>query len=288
MASEKVTVTITSSIGEDAPLTVNDAMRQILDFFELLQAAGGDEASLISWQLVDISMKSPLHATARAVAKTPGIVPEPIARREKARLAESLQSLAKRSAVPDWMDANARQKVSHIFERNLNGIGRTDIQFNDNEPVQIIVSNVARTALETLRRHEAIEQLQAQQLDLSRKEYGSIEGDVLETTTHYGHPAIRVRERLTGEELVCILSDELAAKSGPQHSWSEVWGNKRVLVTGQITYKKDGKIGQVNAIEIETIEAPRLTYRDIADPNLTGGLSAVDFLNSLWDEGVGQ
>jgi len=138
MAPERITVTITSSIGEDAPLTVNDAMRQILDFFGLLSAAGGDEASLIAWQLVDISMHSPLRATAEAVPTTPGVIVEPIARREKFALAVSIEALVTKSAIPSWMDRPARDRAKALFARNTNGIGRTDILLEEGVPVLTI------------------------------------------------------------------------------------------------------------------------------------------------------
>jgi hypothetical protein len=73
IAAERVTVTVFSSAGDSGALLVEDAMRQILDFFALLNAAGGDESALISWQLEEISMKSPLRATAVAVSRQPGI-----------------------------------------------------------------------------------------------------------------------------------------------------------------------------------------------------------------------
>ena len=92
MAPERVTVTISSSAGESEPLTVTDAMRQILDFFDLLATAGGKDGNLISWQLVAISMNSPLKATAQAISRVPGVLAEPIARREKAAVRHSLES----------------------------------------------------------------------------------------------------------------------------------------------------------------------------------------------------
>ena len=71
MAPERVTISIVSSAGEDGPLTVDDATRQILDFFEMLSAAGGEDGKLISWRLVSVSMRSPLSVTAEPFSDVP-------------------------------------------------------------------------------------------------------------------------------------------------------------------------------------------------------------------------
>jgi hypothetical protein len=282
MAQEKVTVTITSSLGEEAPLTVGDAMRQILDVFEWLSATAGDQAGSIDWQLVDVTMQSPLTATARAVPKIPGVAAEPIARREKVAMELSLLSMVVRGEVPTGMDSIARARAKALFARNANGIGRTDIQFYENAPPITIDQKQARLAVETL---EKFEKLQPEdEADLSRVEMGSLEGDVLLTGPFRGQPAIQLRERLSGLDVWCIFSPELAEQVGPQHSWEETWENRRVLVTGRITYSRDGRIRHVYAIALEDIDPRSLSYGDIADPNFTGGLAPSAYLESLWEE----
>lgn len=285
MAPETVTVTIRSSVGEDAPLTVDDAMRQILDFFQLLEAAGGEEAALIAWQLVEISINSPLHATARAVAKVPGIDVAPIARREKNALAHSIEDMVLHAEVPDWMDDATRARAKSLFARNTNGIGRTDIQFYEDTPLTIIDQRTARAAVTAIDQAEKVRTVPRQ--DLSRIEMGSVEGDVLVTGPYRGQPAIQIRERLSGSEIWCVFSPELAETAGPQHSWAETWTNRRVFVTGQITFSRDGRIRHVYALGMEDVDPKPLTYKDIADPNFTGGLGVSEYISSLWEEEVG-
>lgn len=282
MAPETITVTIRSSAGENAPLTVDDAMRQLLDIFQLLEAAGGDDAALIVWQLVEISMNSPLHATARAVAKVPGIEVEPIARREKAAVAHSIEDLVVRAEVSDWMDDSTRKRAKTLFARNANGIGRTDIQFYEDAPPTIIDQKQARTAV------AAIEKAESGKLP-ALTEMGSVEGDVLVTGPYRHQPAIQIRERLSGSEIWCVFAPELAERAGPQHSWAETWTNRRVLVTGKITYSnsRERQIRLVYAVSMEDVDPRPLTYNDIADPNFTGGLGVPEYIDSLWEEDVG-
>lgn len=280
MAPEKITVTITSSIGEDAPLTVSDAMSQILDFFELLSAAGGDQASLIDWQLVDVAMQSPLRATAEAIPKMPGVATEPIARREKVALESSFERMVVRGEVPEWMNDAARSRAKALFGRNMNGIGRMDIQFYEDAPLTRIDQRQARIAVEAI---ENVEKASTE-ADLSRVEMGSLEGDVLLTGPYRGQPAIQLRERLSGLDVWCVFAPELAKQVGPQHSWEETWRNRRVLITGRITYSRDGRIRLVYALGLKDLDPSPLEYRDIADPHFTGGLAASEYLESLWEE----
>jgi hypothetical protein len=166
MAPERVTVTIQSRAGRDAPLTVHDAMHQILDFFDLLSSAGGNESGLVSWRLVDVSMKSPLSATAEAFSEVAGVFAEPIARREKAALASSIVDLSIKGTLPQWMDSQSLNKAREFFKRNMNGIGLTEIYFDENVPPLTIGDKIAFVALRAIERSE--QALADKEIDLSR------------------------------------------------------------------------------------------------------------------------
>jgi hypothetical protein len=281
MASERVTVTVESSIGESAPLTVEDAMRQILDFFELLDAAGGDRASTIVWTLVAISMKSPLQATAEAVSAYPGVVAEDIARQEKATLSAAIHEMTDLQQVPQWMAPADRDRARRMFLRNTNGIGKTSIRFDEDKPLTVIEPKRANSAVITLEQFEYMELAPRVEIDLSRDEYGSIEGFVLSEAPFRGQPAIRLRERLSGTELWCVFSPQVAGRAGRSHSWEDSWSNRRVSVTGKISFGKDGRPRAAYVTDIDDIDVTPLEYGDIADPNFTGGLSPSDYVASL-------
>ena len=286
MAPERVTVTIRSSFGEDAPLTVQDATRQLLDFFELLSAAGGEGGDVISWRLVSVSLESPLTATAEAFSTAPDVPPEPIARIEKAQLASTLRGIME-GHTPDWMGSATLARARRFFERNLNGIGRTDVKFDDETPLVIIAERGARVAVSVLAKTEQPRELPAHGEDLSRSEIGSVEGDIIELTTYYGQPAIRLRERLHGWDIPCVLSTTLAERIGHDHDWLEVWGGRRVQVSGEIIFGLDGRIRRVNAMNIQSVHSRPVSFSDIADPNFTGGLPIREYLRHLWDDEVG-
>lgn len=281
---ETITVTIVSSAGEEAALLVNDAMRQILDVFSLLSAAGGEDGSLISWQLIDISMKSPLRVTAAAVQRVPGVEVAPIARREKLRLADSLDDIVRSARVPDWIAGEALTRTKSLFERNTNGIGRTEIQFNEDAPTSTI-SHIE--ALRAVRIVEAAESSRAaESVEQPWIEYGTIEGTVRDTTTKYGNPVIIIRDSTSGEEITCFAS-EIAISDGSKHTWAETWANKRVLVTGQITYRGNGTVSKITSADFELVDSSPMKFEDISDPNFTNGLTPSEYIRSIWSNDGG-
>ena len=284
MAPERVTVTITSSAGEDAPLTVQDAMQQILDFFDVLSAAGGDNRSTISWRLISISMNSPIRATAEAFSEVPGVPAEPTARREKEALLHAFSEL-EQQRVPDWMGKSTRTSAKALLTRNMDAIARTDVDFEIGDNVFSIVPRLARVAVASIEDAERKE-TQAQD-DFSRTEVGSFEAYVIGLTRHYNRPAVEVRERQGDTSIKCPLTSTLAARIGNEHRWAEVWSNQRVLISGRITYRKDGRVAGADVFDIYTLNPPPIVLGDVADPNFTGGRDAATYIRSLWSADVG-
>lgn len=113
-------------------------------------------------------------------------------------------------------------------------------------------------------------------------EYGSVEGQIAETTTYRGIPAVRIRAWLTGKEFLAVFGAELAERIGRQHNWEEVWSGQRVRVIGQISYRRDGTTIRVRATDMQLIRPKPLRYQDIADPNFTNGRTPLEHLAHMW------
>ncbi|TGD98245.1 hypothetical protein [Methylobacterium nonmethylotrophicum] len=265
---------------------VGDAMRQILDFFELLNLAGGSEAELIAWEVISVSMNSPLTVTARAVPKVAGIDAVAIARREKNNIAYSFSNIIKGERIPNWMNDDAREKAKSFLKRNTNGVGRTDIVFYENARPLIVKPRAAKQAFQNIERYERSLIPVVHEVDLSRVEYGSIEAKLNSLTSWYGKPAIVVKERLSKRDITCVLRPEVAHEIGKLHSWVEIWVGKRVMVSGRLNFQKDGRLQLISADHIEIIDQGPIKFEDIADPNFTGGLGVRDYLNQLWGEDI--
>jgi hypothetical protein len=287
MANHRVTVTVRSRIGDEGPLTVADAMRQVLDFFLLLEAAQTDEqgGKQVSWQLVHVSMESPFEASAEPFAVEAGVPADLIGRRAGYRVAISLEEITARGTVPDWMDESARERLRRIFKRNLNGVGRTDFRIGSEIPVVAIVEKTARAGLRALER-DALED-EAKREDLSRSEYGSIEGDVAETTTYYHRPALTVRDRLTGQDVMCILTPELAGAIGAEHNWQEVWDARRVIVSGEVFYSAKGLPERVNVVDFRVVEPKEIAASAIFDSGFTAGMTSAEYIDKLREGDLG-
>jgi len=287
MAPERITITIRPSTGDDGSLSVADGLRQVLDFFDLLSAAqGGGDGEVVSWRLVAISKSSPLSATAEAYATMTGVAPEIVARRGKARVADALSAITTGERPPNWLEGIALTKARMLLERNLNGIGRTDIDFERPEQAPtIIVERSARIALNTIDRMELEKRVATE--DLSHNEMGSLEGTVAGVTTYYGKPAVHLRESLRGDVIICALSDDAASELKATRNWGEVWEGQRVLVAGEIVYRKDGRPSRINNATLTPINARPINYDEIMRPGMLGGLTPRAYLDSVWEDDDG-
>jgi hypothetical protein len=284
VASEQITVTIRSSLGEDGPLTVEDGLRQILDLFDLLALASIQAGQEVSWNLVTISKSSPLTATAEPYSAIPHLSADIAARRAKAFVSDAITSVTTGQPLPTWMDREAREKTRAVLTRSLANIGRTDIVFKEGAAPVVIFEKTARMALTALDRIET--EAVASEPDFSHKEMGSIEGVMEGAAPYYGRPAIRVRDRRTKAHVPCSLSPTLADKIGNEHSLREAWSGRRVIVTGLIFYRKDGSIGRVYASDLILVEAKRFDETDLYNRHFTDGLAPQDYIDSIWSADV--
>lgn len=278
MATERITIQVESNIGEDGPLTVMDTLHQFMDAFEFLSAAIAQEpgGEKIRWRLESLSKNSPATAVGIAYSVDPAIVVAPLVHRGKRRLAHGLSELANGN-VEAWISDRSTVAKS-LFKRNLNGIGRTVFDFEDDAPRSVLVEKSARKGL------RAIESLEArkEEIDRSRAEYGSIDAYVAEAKTYHGRPAIYVKERLSDRVIPCVLTDELAKRVGGTHSWEDAWTGKRVRVKGQIFYDKLGDISRVSATGLTDVNAVEPELRVLQATAILGGRSPVDHIAALW------
>lgn len=282
MPSGRVTVEVESNIGEDGPLTVVDAFDQFRDAFELLAAAVAQEqgGETVRWRLVSLSKSSPATATAEAYSDDPTIIVAPLVFRGKRRLSEGVAALAEGRVEP-WIESHSYVAKS-LLRRNLNGIGRTVFDLEDDAPRAVIVEKVARQAL------AAIESFEASAIateDKSRREFGTIDANVAGATTYHGQPALYVRERLTRKVIPAVLTEEAAKTAGPTHSWQDAWTGKRVKIKGEIFYDRSGMIVRVRATDLSDVKPERPDLAELRRMNLLNGESPTEHLDRLWGYG---
>ncbi len=281
MATERVTIQIESNIGEDGPLTVNDTLHQFMDAFELLSAAiseevGGDK---IQWRLETLSKNSPATAVAVAYSLDQDIIVAPLVHRGKKRFSDGIISLSEGNVVP-WL-AKKSSTAKDLFRRNLNGVGRTIIDLEEDAPRTVIVEKSARANLRSLELLESTPDV----VDRSRSVFGTIDANVTEAKTYYGRPAIYVKERLSGKIVPCTLSDKAAATVGLSHSWADTWAGKRVRVKGQLFYDRNGALNRINAVDLVNVNPSKVDLEELRKMNVLGDTSPAEHVDRFWGFG---
>lgn len=281
--AEKVKIKIQPSGGVSTSLTVEDAMQQILDYMDMLRAADLSKPSeKVVWRLESASTNSPLEVTAFATGYDPSISIGLQARQSAERVSTTFETLEGGGRIPEWMDDTSVNTAERILKRNMNGIGRTDIIIND-QPPKTIVHSTAKVALLTIEKSRI--QSQLEKPDWTRVEYGAVEGEVISTTSHYSKPAIVIRERLSGDKIYCILSDELANEAGITHNWQETWEQKRFSINGELHYSESGKLSKINATSLEEISFQDVDLKEIRQLDLIENKPPDEIHERLWKDG---
>jgi hypothetical protein len=273
-----VRIVIRPSGSHPDVLTIRDAVDQVRDVFELAES---DDPS-VAWKLVSATTNSPLTIVAELVAVEPNISPVALAALADARtreLREGFDALERGAIIPSWARGRKANTLKRLLNRSLNGIGRTDVQIN-NEPERETIT--PQTAQRALRAMDA-----APEIDRARAEVGSIDGEYVEIGTHYAHPAIKLKERKTGADIWCWVSEGDLERFSERVKAVDVWRHKSVCARGKILYDHSGGILHVEAHDVRLTEVPRVTLDEVRDANFTGGLSISEYLDRLREGTLG-
>jgi hypothetical protein len=282
---ERVTVTVRPSGAHPSVLSVQDAMRQVLDFFELLTPEEQDGAGLV-WNLKSASTNSPLTVVGEATSLDQAIDVSVIARTQRQAVSEQLRSFVSGARPAKAISKKRRDTFNRMFARNTNGIGITDAVFGLSGESISITPTSALAGISALAQDEN----EFSELVLAhrgREEIGSIEGVLLQVGTDYNQPAILVRERKTGAEIWCRVDAQLKHKISSEARFEDVWDHKRVMVRGRISFDTDGAVIRVRANSVAPMEPRSMTIHDIKDASFTDGLRVHDYLNRLREGELG-
>lgn len=286
--AERITIIVEPSLEHGDVLTVQDAMYQVLDFIEVVAAAASDDAHpKVGWKLLSATTNSPFTAIAEAFSVDPDWpVIDQYAREAKSRVDGAFRTVSETGELPGWLAEGDRRRFERIFQRNLNGVGRTSCRFDDETAPIVIVERRARKTLEKIQHAEARRKAAAP--DLSGEELGSIDGDVVEATTHYGRPALRICDRLTNARLICVIPADIAERVGREHDWRDVWSGQRVRISGRIKRNVAGDITLITADGVTEIKPEEVRINEVTDPNITGRKGVREYLDELWDGAIGE
>lgn len=253
-------------------MTIRDAVDQVRDIFEL---AEGDDSS-VTWKLVSATTNTPLTIAAELVAMEPDISPTvlmTLGNEQTRELKEGFDALERGVVISPWSRGRKANTLRRLLNRSLNGVGRTDVQINDEPERETITPQTAQRALRAIDAPPEI--------DRARTEVGSVEGEYVEIGTHYAHPAIKLRERKTGRDIWCWVSEGDLERFSERVKAVDVWRHKRVRARGKILYDQTGGILHVEADDVQLTEVPRVRLDEVRDSNFTGGLSVSEYLDRL-------
>ena len=279
----RIKVSIKARGDTDSP-TVEDLLDQLRDYFEILkgveEALAEDGTSAIQWRIVGATTNSPIEFTAEASAKHFAVNIDQRAELATRFTANGLQLLKVRGERPQYFTDKVMLRAEKFFERVTNGLDETKIVYEGdrNLPELDITPRVARAAAANVR-------AALKPPDKPYKEIGSVEGTPRTIGRDgFGRLVMWLKERLTGEEVKCLLTGEAEDELG-EHQIKEIWKSRRLRVFGTLHYKGRGKLNQVDGVKVKFFrdQSDLPDIEDILDENFTGGLSSEEYLKRLRD-----
>lgn len=273
---ERVKITITPSVSDSNLLTVHDAMEQVLDYFDLLRSADKslDDKETIVWRLRSVTTNSPFTVTAEPFGHDPAISVDRHAAVVMRRFQQGVDSVIHNRDIPDWIEND--KHLHNTLKRNLNGIGRTDIDLGDSiEPI-VISHKVADDARKNLQKRKL-----TKEKNLTHSCHGSVEGYITSVSSYYGKPCFYLRLRHSEKNIRCIVSEDIADEIGHAHNLNEVWGNTRIIVEGLISYNAKGEAENIDVKMIDKIKEKNVSLNDIYDEDFTNGLPVGEYLEKI-------
>lgn len=280
-------IVVHPSGAESDLLPARDALTQILDFVDLLarSMSNDDQADAVVWLLKNITSNSPITAEISGAGADPAVPVVEEVTRSMIAVEDGIDAAIEGRPIPHWMLNGAYGAAHRFFERNTKTIGRTDITFDlpGAKSTVVIASARARVALINLERAALEEEKKVR--DWTHRAHGSIEGVVIDTTTYYGKPAIRLRERLSRRDIICIFDNENAQRIGDKYNWQSTWDHGRVRVEGVLHYDKTGNIVRISDADVIDVEHPGpIDIAEFSDGTFTNGLTPAEYLDR-WRSG---
>ena len=286
---ERVVITVRPQPSGGGLLKVADAMQQVLDILRVFESAGRsldtDPPQAFDWRLERASANSPFTIIAVAQARDPSVDVSQWAKLAKHEAAVAFRALADRRSPPAWLDQDGTAALRGVYERTLNGIAATAIDFDGTDvPDEHITGSfevaaeTAEAALDVLRAASPLSEMHMP----ARVARGELDGQLVAVGRWRNRPALQVLNPLYGP-VWCVVPPELVASLGGERTLEEVWSGRRVAVDGRFHYGAGGRLIRVVVEDIREKTARRVKMEDVLDPGFTAGLDPIDYLERLHD-----
>ena len=232
-------VVIVVDLDAMAAPPASDSVRQLLALIDGLKTENGD----LDWRLMSVSLNSPLRAELRAFTPNGEDVSDArimdAANRGFEVLAAINDNLSGVRGPLTTMDTPARNRLKAFLQPLKGRTGRVSVSLPGGFDYSV-TSAGAEAALEQI-------------VGLERRptppmpELGAVEGQIREVTTYYGRPAIRLARDLTDETVLCVFNAAAIQELGAEHTLAEVWGGRRVEVSGKLFFSPEARLMRVDA-----------------------------------------
>jgi len=275
-------ITVEASPDHPDILDIRDAMQQVMDYFDLLTDW---EQSDVVWNLVFASANSPFTAEGSPVDLRTNAPAFGLVRDHVALVERGFARLQSGEPLDDDFPVEKREIAKRILKRNLNGIGRTTIDLGEDAVYKIGPQQAERSlAAINGKDDEVYDYLYS---TFSRREFGSIEGRIIDLSTDYDEPSIKIREHGSGREIQCRISCDARDEIENSLTAGDVWTHRRARIRGLINYDPNGKITRIYDGRISFIETKDTKIKDLHDPDFTGGLPAYEYIDRLRENELG-
>lgn len=285
MDSERLTIRVELADGGDGAPTVQEVFTHVLELFEL-----ADDGSGVRWAFVSASTRSPLTIVAEARGAAPPEVVIANADRQIRQFVEDVDALQRGALPQPWRSGPKHATARRLLARSASVVRSTVIRSIHSDATRPPVEATITTAI-AMPLVKAIDdgRVEEPRRTMPSQQMGSLDGTLVQVTRYYGHPSVLVRDRLSDEEVHCIVSEQDRERIASEASFNDVWGGRRVLVTGVLHYNNSGALTRITADSLRLFpSAPEPNFDELRDPDFTGGLDPVEYLDRLHGGTLGK
>ena len=150
---ERVKITVTPSAAHPDVMAIQDALKQVVDFFDLLTPEEEDAAGF-TWNLRMAATNSPLTIEGEAVSLIAGVDVSVIARLQTSILAENCAALREGRRPVRALSKRKRSTLRRALIRNMNGIGKIEAILPTATTPVLFTPTIAQHMIATLDRDE--------------------------------------------------------------------------------------------------------------------------------------
>ena len=282
--AERIVVTLDIRDDDNSTLSVQDVFAQVEDLFNL---ASDDTQSGVIWRLVSATTNSPFTIVAESASRISGVVVDDAARHQRERFVRNTQELQAGRIPRQWADGSAHSAVRRVLQRTVRGIAKMSISVAPASHVlpQVVFEVTPKLATPLI---ATIEALPRGYLPSKKEQVGSIVGKLIEVGHFYSKPAIHVEDRLTGELVWCVVTEEDRRRIADAVDFDDVWSGHRVAVSGRIHYDDQNKIQRITATNVRPLDMAEVSDDALKQRGFTDGLTSGEYLDKFREGNLGR